>query len=129
MKVTEHQIEHVMAVARRTGFTFVVMVDETTRPSVALVEECSQAGTEWISIKAWTPVSLPENPATEPKLALLVWDAETGHGYQVTGRAVQADPTAVLNGYSPIEAHQHFPQVEERVLMVVDDVTELVGAR
>lgn len=129
MKVMGQQLEHIMAVAKRARCTFLVIVNGAVTPAVALVEECMQAGTEWISIKAWTPLTLPESPAAETKLALLVWDATTAHGYQVSGRAVRADPTAILDGYTPIENRRHFPQVEERILMLVEDVAELQGSR
>ena len=69
-------------------------------------------------------VSSPAD-AEYPHVALLIWDAEHKHGFEVTGCIVDTAVADVLDGYAPMEHDEHLPQVEKHIEIQVGRVTPL----
>jgi hypothetical protein len=128
MRATAQELEQVVRVARRSRQMLLATVNEEGGPSFTPVQDCRLKDETVVSIKAWTDI--PASESRQARMALLVWDTRENHGYELDGHVVGAQDTAVLNGYTPLEEQEHFPQVQREIMMEVDSIEDLLfGAR
>jgi len=125
MRATAQELEQVIGAARRSRQVLLATINEMGDLSFTPVQECRLTDETRISIKAWTDIPPIESRDGHNKMTLLVWNTREGHGYQLMGRAVRSQTTAVLNGYAQVEEHEHFPQVQREILMEVDSIEDL----
>jgi len=125
MRATAQELEQVIGAARRSRQVLLATVNELGDLSFTPVQECRLTDETRISIKAWTDIPPIESRDGHNKMTLLVWNTQEGNGYQLMGRAVRSQTTAVLDGYADIEEHEHFPQVQHEILMEVDSIDNL----
>lgn len=125
MRATAQELEQVVRVARLSRQVLLATVNETGELSFTPVQECRLTDETRIYVKAWTDIPPVESRDGHHKLTLLIWNTREGNGYELTGRAVQSQATAVLDGYAEIEEHEHFPQVQREILMEVDSIEDL----
>ena len=125
MRATAQELEQVIGAARRSRQVLLATVNELGDLSFTPVQECRLTDETRISIKAWTDIPPIESRDGHNKMTLLVWNTQEGNGYQLMGRAVRSQTTAVLDGYADIEEHEHFLQVQHEILMEVDSIDNL----
>lgn len=65
------------------------------------------------------------NLRANPRLTLLAWEPEEGHGFQFGGTLLQTRETAMLDGYSPI-LDRGMPQVEYELRIHIESVSPLI---
>jgi len=57
--------------------------------------------------------------------ALLIWQSRRKEGFEISGRAVEEEQTAVLDGYTLDESRPHLAQMQKEIAMEVDGVRPL----
>jgi hypothetical protein len=126
MRATAQELEQVMRVARQSRQVLLATVNEAGGPAFTPVQDCRLRDETVISIKAWADIPPAGTRQGQAKMALLIWDTRENHGYELDGHVVRAHDTAVLNGHTPVEDHEHFPQVQREITMEVDSIEDLL---
>jgi predicted pyridoxine 5'-phosphate oxidase superfamily flavin-nucleotide-binding protein len=125
MRATAQELEQVIRVARRSRQVLLATVNEAGEPVFTPIQECRLKDETLVSIKAWADIPPLEHRDGQTKMALLIWDTGEGHGYQLSGHAVQSRTTAAFSSYADIEEREHLQQPQREILMEVDSIRDL----
>jgi uncharacterized protein len=105
------------ALAAKTHHIIVATADSEGLPHIALGYDMKIPSDDHLSVTAWfCPITL-SNIRKNEHIAFVVWDEESGSGYQLSGTMKYVEDLAMLNGFSPEkEEICHLPQTERRLI-------------
>jgi hypothetical protein len=118
-------LREVQELAVRAGHVFIATADPRGQPHVAAAGRLALTPERHILVTEWfCPVTL-SNLQSNPRLSVVVWDAATDSGYQLTGELEAVKETGTIDGYAPnVEGRRNMPQVERQLLLHVNKVLE-----
>lgn len=108
--------------AERIGHAFVATCDASGHPHIAAGRGIGLSEPNRLVFEAWFCPTTMKNLRENPRVSVVVADAEAGNGYQFVGRVEKATDTAVLNGYAPELEPAGLPQVQWRLEIRVEGV-------
>jgi uncharacterized protein len=118
-----------LALAGRLRHVFVATADAAGRPHLAAAGALTSAGENRVAVGAWFCPGTLANLAANPRLAVVVWDAEADVGHQLVGEAEGVEDLAMMDGYErELETRGPLPQTQRRILMRVQQVTGFTHA-
>ncbi len=120
--MTRETLLSAVKLAAQLGHLFVATVGTDGMPHIAAAGKLVAADGDVLEATAWFCPATVENLQTNPAVGLVVWDPITDKGYQLLGKAERLEDTAFLNGYTEKEEHEHFPQVERKLVVRVEKI-------
>jgi uncharacterized protein len=118
-------LKAVEALAQKTGHVFIATADTSGQPHIAAAGGLQVAAQRNLAVTGWFCAETEANLDVNPRVALVVWDREFDHGYQVIGWREQEQDIAMLDGFAPEEeSDRYLPQVERELLLRADFVYE-----
>lgn len=125
MNGASESLNRAMHLATWADCVFLVTVDPTGRPAFTHVEKCKRDGENRVSTYIWMDTSLLPDGLESCHAALLIWQSRRKEGFEISGRAVEEEQTAVLDGYTLDESRPHLAQMQKEIAMEVDGVRPL----
>lgn len=107
-----------------TGFAFVASANPRAQPHLAAGRGLTVPDPQHLVFEDWFCRKTMENIAEVPRLAVVVVDPATGLGYQFTGAVEKPQQSGILDGFTPNLDDQGIPQVQWRLAMRVEEITE-----
>jgi uncharacterized protein len=101
---------------------FVASAGKEGSPHLAAGRELRVPDPGRLVFDAWFCLTTLQNLAENPLVAVAVADPSTGNGYQFAGRVERREDVAVLDGYEPGLEAPGMPQVETRLVVLVESV-------
>lgn len=122
-------LEEVVELATRVGYVFIATADTDCCPHVAAAGRLALASGRQVVVTEWFCPGTIANLQLNPRLSLVVWDSIADVGYQLNGEVAEIKDVGILDGYAPsVETKLLIPQVERRLLVDIDRVTEFKRA-
>lgn len=106
------------------NYAYVASADHRSRPHLAAGTGLKVPDPDHLVFEAWFCRKTLENVAEVPRLAVVILDRQTGAGYQFLCRVERTNQVAILNGYAPDLEEPGLPQVETRMVALVEEVLE-----
>jgi hypothetical protein len=122
-------LQKALALASTGGLIFVATSDNKGWPHIAAAGKITVTREKHVLVTEWfCPVTM-KNLQVNPRVSVVIRDAESDTGYQIIGELEEIHEVGVLNGYSREPAHNlSIPQVERQLLLHVDKVFEFKRA-
>lgn len=118
-----HSIGSAIRLAQKLEHIFVATADSGGIPHVAAAGELGAVSGDRVAVSAWFCPGTLANLQNNRQIALVVWDPEKDHGFQLLGVVEQIEDLAMLNGFAPgIEEQVPIPQIERRLHVRVKKV-------
>jgi uncharacterized protein len=114
-----------VSLADKVGHVLVTTADAAGLPHVGAAGRMSSGGAGKVEVMEWFCPGTLANLDRNRRVAVVVWDAPADHGYQLLGEVEQVEDMAMMDGYTPAEAHGHpIPQVERKLIIRVDRILD-----
>ena len=95
-------LKKVVNLAERIGHAFIATADTRGLPHVAVARKVALApDRERLVVEEWFCPGTVTNLQENRLLAIVVWDPANDISYQVLGETIEAEDTAILDGYAP----------------------------
>lgn len=107
---------------------FVATADSDGLPHVACAGRLDIGPQGCVLVTEWFCPGTMQNVEENPQVALVAWDEETDHGYQMLGVVERLEETAVLDGAGTPPEGREVPQVQRRLAVRVKAVMEFCRA-
>ena len=108
---------------KKIGHVLVATADMEGLPHVAAAGQMDVKSENKVEVSEWFCPGTVANVKANPRVALLVWDAKTDHGYQLLGTVEKIEEGAMMNGYAAeLEEMKPISQVERRLIVQVDKI-------
>lgn len=121
----EATLARALDLGQKTKHVFVATADAHGWPHMAAAGRVALTPEGHVLVNEWFCPGTVANLQVNPRLSIVVWDAERDAGYQIIGEMEEMKDLGMLDGYSPsIEGKRRFPQVERQLLVHVDRVIE-----
>jgi hypothetical protein len=118
-------LKAVEALAQKTGHVFIATADTVGQPHIAAAGGLQITSKRRLAVTGWFCTETQANLDVNPRVALVVWDREFDHGYQVIGWREREQDIAMLDGFAPeTETDRFYPQVERELILRADSVFE-----
>lgn len=105
----------------KLGHVFIATADAAGQPHMAAAGRLRRAPGDRLAVEAWFCPGTMENLQSNNRIAIVVWESDPDHGYQLVGEVEQVEDVAVLNGYAPeLEQRPVLPQVERKLIVRVE---------
>ena len=85
---------------KKIGHVLVATADMEGLPHVAAAGQMDVKSENKVEVSEWFCPGTVANVKANPRVALLVWDAKTDHGYQLLGTVEKIEEGAMMNGYA-----------------------------
>jgi len=112
------------AFIEETNWALVASADQRARPHLAAGRGLRVPDAEHVVFEAWFCRKTLENVAEVPRVTLAVIDPATGSGYQLSGTVESTSAIGILNGYAPELEAPGTPQIQSRMVVLVEEVME-----
>lgn len=110
-----------LTLSEKLKHVFLATADITGLPHMAAAGKISRVADDLISIEAWFCPGTVENLNRNKRIAVVVWEPDPDHGYQLTGKVERVEDLGMLNGFShEIEAMHPIPQEKRRFVVRVE---------
>lgn len=103
---------------------FVASADEFGRPHLAVGRDLHVMDNSHLVFEAWFCHKTMENVTRNPYVAVAVSASALGNGYQFSGVVEETAQTAILDGYAPSAEEPGMPQVQYRLVVMVNEIME-----
>ena len=121
--MNERQLRSAVDLAARIGKVMVMTADATGLPHAAVAGRLDQVSDSEVAVTEWFCPGTVANLQINPRMALVVWDADSDEGYQLLGRLQRVQDYAVMDGYEESASRQAvLPQVQRQLVVEVDKV-------
>jgi hypothetical protein len=117
-------LKKAVLLAKNVGRVFVATADPKGLPHVAVAGKTTLISDEGrVAVEAWFCPGTMANLHANRRTALVIWEPNVDHGYQLLGETEEVEDTAIMNGYTPnLAKKEPLPQVERRLLIRVDKI-------
>jgi pyridoxine/pyridoxamine 5'-phosphate oxidase len=105
-------------IAQNIGIVHVATADAEGRPHLAVARDVDLSEDGRLLVGEWFCPTTARNVADNPRVSVVVWDAETDSGRQLEGVVEDVEESAVLDGYMPDEPELPITPSVRRVLRV-----------
>jgi uncharacterized protein len=123
MTVKQETMQSAVALGRKMGHIFVATADSEGRPHLAAAGRLDLEKEGSVGLEAWFCPGTVMNLKDNPRISLVVWDADADFGYQLVGIVENIVDRAVMDGYAPqMESAGPSPQVERKLIIRVEKV-------
>jgi predicted pyridoxine 5'-phosphate oxidase superfamily flavin-nucleotide-binding protein len=106
----------------RAAYAFVASADKEGHPHLAAGRGLRVPDSGRLVFEAWFCSTTLRNLAQNPRVAVAVTDPASGIGYQLTGRVELREDIAVLDGYAPDFEPPGMPQMQSRLMIIVNGI-------
>jgi hypothetical protein len=119
--------ERVKGMVTKDQIVLVATSDRAGVPHLAAAKGLSLLDDEQVAFEEWFCFQTLKNIAENPRIALSLLETGGEHGFQLVGLVEGAEPTEMLDGYSPAEgeAPSRIPQAKHRVRIRVQKILAL----
>ena len=125
----QETIQSAVALGQKLEHVFVATADSEGVPHVAAAGRISLESEGLLTVAAWFCPGTVMNLWHNPKVSLVIWDEAADNGYQLIGKVVKVEETAMMDGYIPeLERKEPSPQVERQLLVRVVKVVSFSHA-
>ncbi|MGD8230120.1 MAG: pyridoxamine 5'-phosphate oxidase family protein, partial [Desulfobacteraceae bacterium] len=98
-------IQNAVALGTKLKHVFVATADANGLPHVAAAGRMTLVSQTSVAVEAWFCPGTVMNLAQNVRVALVVWDALAGNGFQILGEVEKMEEKALLNGYAQETEH------------------------
>ena len=124
----EDMLDGFMETFRNTGVVLVATSDPEQGAYVAAARRLETFGPDRLSVQAWWCDRTVANLDANPRLSLVVWDPQSGSGYQLLGECQGVENEAWLDGLAEGErGGAPLPQVERNLVVRVRAVFDIIA--
>jgi len=120
-------IERAVDMERRVGYALVATSDEKGLPHLAASRSMELESDGHVAVSEWFCPGTLANLEKNPQISVVVWDPVSDRGYQLLGKSVALDDTAMMDGFSPAR-EEVLPQVERRIRVRVEQILDFSHA-
>jgi uncharacterized protein len=121
--------ENIERMSLKVGHIMIATADKKGLPHIAAATMISPVSDREVHVDGWFCERTEQNLRENPKIALVVWDREFDHGYQLLGESSGEKDIAIMDGYSPeMEEVGNFPQFERELYVKVTSILEFKHA-
>ncbi len=106
------------------GHCFIATADETGRPHIAAAGKLRYHDADHVEITEWFCPATVANVEKNIFATIVVWDSVDDIGYQLAGKVERVADVAVLDGYAPEYDIDPLPQVQRRLTVDIERVTD-----
>lgn len=123
------KLKKAVAMADALRHVFVATVGSEGFPHMAVAGKITLNSEGLLAVTSWfcpqTMLNLKENK----NISLVVWDADSDIGFQLSGNLQDTEEVGILDGHdAKTESKEHFPQVQSQLLLRIDKVIEFKHA-
>ncbi|MDO8492013.1 MAG: pyridoxamine 5'-phosphate oxidase family protein [Dehalococcoidia bacterium] len=118
-------LDRALILAGEVKHIFVATADVHGWPHVAAAGRIALTPENHVLVSEWFCPGTVANLHVNPRLSIVVWDANRDAGYQIVGELEEIRDLGMLDGFAPsVEGKRRFPQVERQLLVHVDRIIE-----
>jgi general stress protein 26 len=116
-------LSRAVALSGELEVVFLATADADGVPHLAAAEKLKLLDDECVGVKSWYCPGTINNLQDNPNVAIVIWDKNSDHGYQLQGVLEGADDLAIMDGFSAeAEARNPLPEIEKQLRVRVDKI-------
>jgi hypothetical protein len=121
-------IRKAVDMANRVGYALVATSDRNGLAHVAASRRVEAEPGNRVAVSEWFCPGTLANLQENPQISVVVWDPASDKGYQVIGKSVALEDTAMMDGFSPAVEENPPPQVERKIRIEVNRILDFSHA-
>jgi hypothetical protein len=119
-----NKLERAIRLGKRVEHFFMALVGGDGFPYVNSAREIEQVADNQFAIEEWICPLTVQHLSDNPKMAVLIWDPESGDGYEIIGEVLMFEGQAFVNGFAPeVEESAYLPQVKRKLIVRAENIT------
>jgi uncharacterized protein len=116
-------LSQAVVLSGKLEFVLVATADADGVPHVAAAEKLKLLDDDCIAVKSWYCPGTINNLQDNPNIAIVIWDKNSDHGYQLQGVLEGADDLAIMDGFAAgVEMQNPLPEIEKQLRVRVDKI-------
>jgi len=120
-------IRKAVDMANRVGYALVATSDRNGLAHVAASRRVEAEPEDHVAVSEWFCPGTLANLQENPHITVVVWDPASDTGFQLIGKSVGLEDTAMLDGFSP-GMEEARPQVERKIRVRVEKIMDFSHA-
>jgi len=125
--MNQELIDEAVKMGTRVGYVLVATCDDKGLPHLAASRRIEAEPGGHVAVSEWFCPGTLSNLSENPQISVVVWDPASDRGYQLTGKSIAVEDTAMLDGYSPTMETAP-PQVERKIRIRVGKIMDFSHA-